>query len=150
MSPESPPTTTQVYALAAALCARLDELTRRASLRVGAHSATDGNDARPQGAQRAGRRGSGATAGRDPAAIASNQRLSYGRRVRLDPRTELVIATDIAKRLGISPQRVYVLAAAPGFPKPLGTRGRSGVWRWSSIERWARETGRLPADDAAA
>jgi predicted DNA-binding transcriptional regulator AlpA len=70
--------------------------------------------------------------------------------VRLDPRTELVIAVDIAKRLGISPQRVYVLATGSAFPKPLGTLGRSAVWRWSSVERWARETGRLPADDAAA
>jgi predicted DNA-binding transcriptional regulator AlpA len=68
----------------------------------------------------------------------------------VDRRTELVIATDIAERLGISPQRVYVLASAPGFPKPLGTLGRSAVWRWSAVERWARDTGRLQADDAAA
>jgi predicted DNA-binding transcriptional regulator AlpA len=61
-----------------------------------------------------------------------------------------VIATEIAKRLAISAQRVYVLAAAPGFPKPIGTLGRSAVWRWSSVEQWARETGRLPAGDAAA
>ncbi len=70
--------------------------------------------------------------------------------MKLDSRTELVIATEIAKRLGISPQRVYVLASGPGFPKPIGRLGRSSVWRWSSVERWARETGRLPADDAAA
>jgi predicted DNA-binding transcriptional regulator AlpA len=70
-------------------------------------------------------------------------------RVRVDSRTELVITTDIAKRLGISPQRVYVLASGPGFPKPLGMLGRSAVWRWSSVERWAREAGRLPADAAA-
>jgi hypothetical protein len=44
---------------------------------------------------------------------------------KIDARTELVIAVEIAKRLGISSQRVYVLAAAPGFPKPLGTLGRS-------------------------
>ena len=68
----------------------------------------------------------------------------------VDTRTELVIATDIAKRLGISPQRVYVLASGSGFPKPLGMLGRSAVWRWSSVERWARDTGRLPAGDAAA
>jgi predicted DNA-binding transcriptional regulator AlpA len=68
--------------------------------------------------------------------------------MRVDSRTDLVIATDIAKQLGISPQRVYVLAAGPGFPKPLGRLGRSAVWRWSSVERWARETGRLPADPA--
>jgi predicted DNA-binding transcriptional regulator AlpA len=70
--------------------------------------------------------------------------------VKIDARTELVIAVDIAKRLGISAQRVYVLASGPGFPQPVGTLGRSAVWRWSSVERWARETGRLPADDAAA
>lgn len=61
--------------------------------------------------------------------------------------TELVIATEVAKRLGVSPQRVYVLAGGPGFPAPLGKLGRSSVWRWSSVERWARETGRLPAAD---
>jgi predicted DNA-binding transcriptional regulator AlpA len=70
--------------------------------------------------------------------------------VEVDSQTELVIAVDIAKRLGISPQRVYVLAAGPGFPKALGTLGRSAVWRWSTVERWARETGRLPADNVAA
>jgi hypothetical protein len=59
--------------------------------------------------------------------------------------TELVIAVDIAKRLGVSPQRVNVLASGPGFPTPLGKLGRSSVWRWSSIERWARDTGRPPA-----
>lgn len=69
--------------------------------------------------------------------------------MRVDARTELVIAVDIARRLGISPQRVNVLAGGPGFPKPLGKLGRSSVWRWSSVERWARETGRWPVDGAA-
>ena len=63
----------------------------------------------------------------------------------VDSRTELVIAVDIAKRLAISPQRVNVLAVGPGFPKPLGKLGRSSVWRWSNVERWALDTGRLPA-----
>lgn len=65
--------------------------------------------------------------------------------MQVDSRTELVIAVDIAKRLRISPQRVNVLASGAGFPKPVGKLGRSFVWRWSSIERWARDTGRLPA-----
>lgn len=65
--------------------------------------------------------------------------------VQVDSRTELVIAVDIAKRLGISPQRVNVLAGGPTFPKPLGKLGRSSVWQWSRIERWAFDTGRLPA-----
>jgi predicted DNA-binding transcriptional regulator AlpA len=64
--------------------------------------------------------------------------------MQVDSRTELVIAVDIAKRLGISPQRVNVLASGPSFPKPLGKLGRSAVWSWSSVERWACETGRLP------
>jgi predicted DNA-binding transcriptional regulator AlpA len=70
--------------------------------------------------------------------------------MRIDSRTELVIAVDIAKRLGVSPQRVYVLAGRHGFPKPIGVLGRSAVWRWGSVERWARETGRLPDAGAAA
>jgi predicted DNA-binding transcriptional regulator AlpA len=60
----------------------------------------------------------------------------------IDSRTELVIAVDIAQRLGISPHRINVLAGGPGFPRPIGKLGRSSVWRWSMIERWARETGR--------
>jgi predicted DNA-binding transcriptional regulator AlpA len=69
--------------------------------------------------------------------------------VHVDSRTELVIEVDIARRLGMSPQRVNVLAGGAGFPKPLGKLGRSSVWLWSSVERWARETGRLPSADAA-
>jgi predicted DNA-binding transcriptional regulator AlpA len=70
--------------------------------------------------------------------------------VQIDSRTELVIAVDVAKRLGMSPQRVNVLATRPGFPKPLGKLGRSSVWRWSTVERWARDTGRLPAGTSQA
>ena len=63
--------------------------------------------------------------------------------MRVDSRTELVVAADIAERLGLSRARVSVLVSGPGFPRPVGQLGRSTVWRWSSIERWARETGRL-------
>ncbi len=66
--------------------------------------------------------------------------------MRIDSQTELVIAVDIAKRLGVSSQRVNVLAIGPGFPKPLGKLGRSAVWRWSTVERWAHDTGRLSAE----
>jgi len=68
--------------------------------------------------------------------------------MRIDSRTELVIAVDIAKRLGISAQRVNVLASGQGFPKPIGKLGRSSVWRWSSVERWAFDSDRLPAHHA--
>lgn len=65
--------------------------------------------------------------------------------IQIDSHTDLVIAVDVAKRLGISPLRVNVLAMGFGFPKPLGKLGRSSVWRWSSIERWApTPAGSLP------
>ncbi|MCP9487564.1 MAG: hypothetical protein MSC30_17090 [Gaiellaceae bacterium MAG52_C11] len=63
--------------------------------------------------------------------------------MRLDAGTELVIAADIAERLGISRARVSVLAVRSDFPRPIGRLGRSDVWRWSSVESWARDTGRL-------
>jgi predicted DNA-binding transcriptional regulator AlpA len=67
--------------------------------------------------------------------------------MRLDARTELVIAADIAERLRISRARVSVLASRSDFPRPVGRLGRSVVWRWASVERWARETHRLePAE----
>jgi predicted DNA-binding transcriptional regulator AlpA len=67
--------------------------------------------------------------------------------MRVDSRTELVVAADIAQRLGLSRARVSVLVSSAGFPRPVGQLGRSLVWRWSTIERWARETGRLhPAE----
>jgi len=63
--------------------------------------------------------------------------------MRLDARTELVIAADIAERLRISRARVSVLATRSDFPRPIGRLGRSDVWRWTSIERWASDSGRL-------
>ena len=63
--------------------------------------------------------------------------------VRIDRLTELVIAADIAERLGISRARVSVLAGRSDFPRPVGRLGRSDVWRWASVERWARDTRRL-------
>jgi predicted DNA-binding transcriptional regulator AlpA len=63
--------------------------------------------------------------------------------VRIDSRTELVVAADIAARLSISRARVSVLSSRSDFPRAVGRLGRSDVWRWTSVERWARETGRL-------
>ena len=63
--------------------------------------------------------------------------------MRIDSRTELVIAADIAERLRISRARVSVLTSRSDFPRAVGRLGRSEVWRWASIERWARETRRL-------
>jgi predicted DNA-binding transcriptional regulator AlpA len=63
--------------------------------------------------------------------------------VRIDSRTELVVAADIAERLRISRARVSVLASRSDFPRPVGRLGRSDVWRWASVERWAHDSGRL-------
>jgi predicted DNA-binding transcriptional regulator AlpA len=63
--------------------------------------------------------------------------------VHVDADTELVIAADIAERLRVSRARVSVLATRTDFPRPIGRLGRSAVWRWTSVERWARDTGRL-------
>jgi predicted DNA-binding transcriptional regulator AlpA len=63
--------------------------------------------------------------------------------MRLDAQTELVIAADIADRLGISRARVSVLANRSDFPRPVGRLGRSDVWRWTSVERWACDSRRL-------
>jgi predicted DNA-binding transcriptional regulator AlpA len=65
--------------------------------------------------------------------------------VQLEEGIELVIAADVARRLGVSKQRVGVLAKQSGFPNPIGVLGRSQVWRWSTVETWAIETGRLAA-----
>ena len=67
--------------------------------------------------------------------------------MRVDARTELVIAADIAERLRISRARVSVLASRSDFPRPVGRLGRSEVWRWANVQRWARETGRLNQTD---
>ena len=67
--------------------------------------------------------------------------------MRIDSRTELVIAADIAERLRISRARVSVLTSRSDFPRPVGRLGRSEVWRWASIEHWARETRRLNPDE---
>jgi predicted DNA-binding transcriptional regulator AlpA len=63
--------------------------------------------------------------------------------VQVDAKTELVIAAEIAERLRISRARVSVLTSRSDFPRPLGRLGRSDVWHWASVERWARDTRRL-------
>jgi len=55
-----------------------------------------------------------------------------------DPLTELVTGADIARRLKISRQRVYVLMRRPDFPRPVGRLGRYWVWRWREVEEWDR------------
>ena len=53
---------------------------------------------------------------------------------------QLLIATDIARLLGVSRQRVGQLARHREFPTRVGQLGRSLVWRRRDIARWARDT----------
>ena len=60
---------------------------------------------------------------------------------------ELVDSATIAKRLRLAhPEQVHGLRTRyADFPEPVRRFGRSFVWDWRAVERWARRTGRLPA-----
>jgi len=49
---------------------------------------------------------------------------------------DLVGATDIARALGVSRQRVYQLAHQPGFPQPAARLARGALWNRGEIEVW--------------
>ena len=55
--------------------------------------------------------------------------------VKVEP-AELITATDIARRLEVSPQRAHQLAQQARFPRAVGRVGNSDVWRASDIEKW--------------
>lgn len=62
---------------------------------------------------------------------------------------DLVNASDIAERMGVSRQYVAQLVSAPGsvaFPHPLGVAGRTRIWDWGSVNEWLRAAGRDQAD----
>lgn len=65
--------------------------------------------------------------------------------VRVDSQTELVIAADIAERLGISPARVHVLVSGPGSPSPSASLAapRCGAGAVSNVGRIRRAGYRL-------
>lgn len=63
---------------------------------------------------------------------------------------ELVTRAELARRLGVSGERVRQLAERPHFPAPLGRVGQALVWRWADIEQWAKQRGRTIAAPAGA
>lgn len=66
--------------------------------------------------------------------------------LRLDD--DLVAASDIAARLGISRQAVTQFAQpSVGFPVPVGTCASARVWRWAEVNEWLRENRRDRADE---
>lgn len=56
-------------------------------------------------------------------------------------RPELVSGAEIARRLNVSRERVRQWAASPklGFPAPVARIGRSVVWEWPPVARWAEK-----------
>jgi hypothetical protein len=52
--------------------------------------------------------------------------------------------TEIGQLLGVSRQRAGQLAASEGFPEPTVRLAAGPIWESADVERWARETGRLP------
>lgn len=51
---------------------------------------------------------------------------------------QLLTGADVARRLGLSRERVRQLAQRDDFPQPLGRVGNYIVWRAEEIEAWAR------------
>ena len=49
----------------------------------------------------------------------------------------LLGATDVARLLGVSRQRLYQLAERPGFPPPATQLARGALWRREDIEAFA-------------
>ena len=54
----------------------------------------------------------------------------------------LVTRREIARRLGISSERVRQLGMHREFPRPAGRVGRAIAWRQDDIADWARHKGR--------
>lgn len=50
---------------------------------------------------------------------------------------------EIAKLLGVSPQRAHQLSKSTNFPQPLAVLAAGPVWETASVEQWARDVGRL-------
>ncbi len=49
---------------------------------------------------------------------------------------ELMGTSEVAALLGISRQRVLVIARQTGFPKPLAVLKMGNVWRGTDIKDW--------------
>lgn len=57
---------------------------------------------------------------------------------------DLVTGGEIARRLGISRERVRQLAQRPDFPPPLGRLGSANVWGWKAVDEWRHVNDRVP------
>lgn len=62
---------------------------------------------------------------------------------------EPVGLAEIAERLAVPRRNVDRWRDRGVLPEPDWTVGRRPAWDWSTIEAWARRTGRLPGPDRA-
>jgi hypothetical protein len=60
---------------------------------------------------------------------------------------DLVGVSDIAERLRVPRGTVAIWKHRELMPEPEWTISGGPVWRWSKIEKWARETNRLPEEE---
>jgi predicted DNA-binding transcriptional regulator AlpA len=65
---------------------------------------------------------------------------------------DLVGTADIARRLGVTRQRVGQLRQRGDFPAPVARLGLGQLWRWSEVDAWAttwrRRPGRPPKNES--
>ena len=57
--------------------------------------------------------------------------------------TDLVDIEAVAQRLDVQRQTVRMWRYRDLLPKPEWMLNGGPVWRWATIEKWAKETGRL-------
>jgi len=63
---------------------------------------------------------------------------------------QLLTGGDVARRLGVSKQRLQQLRGNPGFPQPIGRVGNYPVWRAREVDAWiARNRDESEADSEA-
>ncbi len=62
------------------------------------------------------------------------------------PPAEWLGLAEIAERLGVKRGTADVWRHRGLLPEPEATIGGRPAWRWSTVETWARTTGRLEVD----
>jgi hypothetical protein len=60
---------------------------------------------------------------------------------------DIVDMEEVARRLGVKKETVRMWRYRQLVPEPEWVFGDQPVWRWATIRKWARETGRLPEEE---
>lgn len=55
----------------------------------------------------------------------------------------VVSATELALRLGVKTETVHMWRFRGLLPEPDWLLAVGPIWKWVTVERWAKETGRL-------